>query len=131
METYEWYSSLIKPAFAPPSWVFAPVWSVLYAIIAVTYFRVFFLAWKKVIPGAVVIPFILNLVFNFLFSPIQFVLQNNYMAAVDIILVLGTLVWAMLAIFPYSRALAYAQIPYLAWVSFATALQFTVTWLNR
>jgi len=129
--TYSWYSSLIKPSFAPPSWIFGPVWTVLYIIIAITFIRVFYLAFSKVIPGIVVIPFILNLVFNFAFTPLQFGLQNNYLAAIDIILVLATLVWAIFAIWPYSRTLAYAQIPYLLWVSFATILQLTITWLNR
>lgn len=130
MDTLQWYSSLIKPSFAPPAWVFGPVWMVLYAVIAITFGRVFYLAFRKIIPPAVILPFVLNLAFNFLFSPLQFVLQDNILASVDILLVLGTLIWAMAAIYPYSRTLAYAQIPYLAWVSFATALQLSITWLN-
>jgi tryptophan-rich sensory protein len=122
--------SLVKPPFAPPAWLFAPVWSVLYAIIAVTFIRVFYLASKETIPRNVAIPFILNLFFNLAFSPLQFQLQDNYLAAADILFVLGTLIWAMAAIWPYSRKLAYWQIPYLAWVSFATVLQLAVTWLN-
>ncbi|MEK7609708.1 MAG: TspO/MBR family protein [Patescibacteria group bacterium] len=128
--TYSWYSQLIKPSFAPPSWIFGPVWSVLYIIIAVTFIRVFYLSATKVIPGIIVIPFILNLIFNFSFTPLQFGLQNNYLAAIDILLVLGTLIWAIIAIWPYSRKLAYAQIPYLLWVTFATVLQLTITWMN-
>ncbi len=128
---YSWYANLIKPSFAPPAWLFGPVWTVLYIIIAITFIRVFYLAGTKVIPAIIVLPFILNLVFNFAFTPIQFGLQNNYSAAVDILLVLGTLIWAIIAIWPYSRALAYAQVPYLLWVCFATVLQLTITWLNR
>lgn len=128
--TTSWYASLIKPAFAPPAWLFGPVWSVLYVIIAITYGRVFYLTIKKIIPAKVAMPFILNLIFNFAFSPIQFGLQNNFLAAVDILLILGTIIWEMIAIWPYSRAIAKWQIPYLAWVSFATILQLTVTWLN-
>ena len=89
------------------------------------------MAGTKVIPAIIVLPFILNLIFNFAFTPIQFGLQNNYLAALDILLVLGTLVWAIISIWPYSRALAYAQIPYLLWVCFATVLQLTIAWLNR
>jgi len=130
-QTYSWYSNIIKPSFSPPSWIFGPVWSVLYVIIAITFIRVFYLASTKVIPGIVVIPFILNLIFNFSFTPLQFGLQNNYLAALDILLVLSTLVWAIFSIWPYSKGIAYAQIPYLLWVCFATVLQLSVTWLNR
>ncbi len=89
------------------------------------------MAWNKEISLAVVLPFLLNIIFNLAFTPIQFGLKSNSLAAVDILLVLITLVWAMIAIFPYSRFLAYVQIPYLLWVSFATVLQLTITYLNK
>ncbi len=76
-------------------------------------------------------PFALNLLFNALFTPIQFGLQNNGIAAIDILFVLATLVWAMKSIYPYARWITYMQIPYLLWVSFATVLQLTITYLNR
>jgi benzodiazapine receptor len=74
---------------------------------------------------------VLNLIFNFAFTPIQFGLKNNLLASIDILLVLGTLVWALFAIFPHLKWVAYANIPYLLWVSFATILQLTITYLNR
>ena len=89
------------------------------------------MAWQKQITLLVVLPFLLNLIFNFAFSPIQFTWQNNFWAAVDILLVLGTLVWAMIAIYPYAKWITYIQIPYLLWVSFATVLQLTITYLNK
>jgi tryptophan-rich sensory protein len=131
MNSYNWYSQLIRPSWAPPSWLFGPVWTVLYCIIAVTFGKVFLMAWKKEIAFAVAVPFILNLVFNAAFTPLQFGLKNNLLAAVDILLVLGTLIWAIVAIYPHARVLAYAQIPYLLWVSFATVLQLTITFLNK
>ncbi len=130
-ESYNWYSTLIKPSWAPPSWLFGPVWSVLYAVIAVSFGTVFYKVFTKQIPWIVALPFILNLVFNFAFTPLQFGLKNNLLSAVDILCVLGTLVWAMMAIFPYVRWIAYAQVPYLLWVSFATILQLTITYLNK
>lgn len=130
MPAYNWYSQLIKPFWAPPAWIFGPVWTVLYAIIALTFGKVFYMAWRKRIGFMVAVPFILNLIFNFAFTPIQFGLKNNLLAAADILLVLGTLIWAMKAIYPHSRRLAYFQIPYLLWVSFATVLQLTITFLN-
>jgi len=131
MNSYSWYSQLIKPSWAPPSWLFGPVWSVLYVIIALSFGKVFLMTWRKEIGFLVALPFILNILFNVLFTPIQFGLKNNYLAALDILLVLGTLIWAMIVIFPHARYLAYAQIPYLLWVCFATVLQLTVTFLNK
>lgn len=88
------------------------------------------MVWRKQIDFKVVLPFILNLIFNFSFTPLQFGLRNNFLAAADILAVLITLIWAMTAIYPYSRRIAYIQIPYLLWVSLATVLQLTVTYLN-
>ena len=131
MTTYAWYQQLIKPSWAPPSWLFGPVWTVLYFLITISFGKVFLMFASRQIRWFVLLPFVLNLIFNFAFTPIQFGMQNNYLAAVDILLVLGTLIWAIVAIFPYSRWVAYVQIPYLLWVSFATVLQLTVTILNR
>ncbi|OGM92553.1 TspO protein [Candidatus Wolfebacteria bacterium RIFCSPLOWO2_01_FULL_47_17b] len=130
MNTYIWYSQLIKPVWAPPSWLFGPVWTALYAIIAASYGYMGYLFFKRKIPFIVFLPFILNLAFNFAFTPLQFGLQNNMLAAADILLVLGTLVWALIAIFPYARWVTFVNIPYLIWVSFATVLQLTITYLN-
>lgn len=129
-ESYEWYAQLAKPTWAPPSWIFGPVWTVLYVIIAMSFTRVFWLLWKKRIGFVVALPFILNLLFNFAFTPLQFGLQNNLLAMIDILLVLATLIWAMVAIKPHCKTVFYMQIPYLLWVSFATILQVTITWMN-
>lgn len=130
MKSYQWYQALVKPDWAPPSWLFGPVWTVLYAVIAVSFGTVFYKALTGKIPAIVALPFILNLVFNALFTPIQFGLRNNIVAAIDIVLVLGTLVWALIAVWPHLRWVVYANIPYLLWVSFATVLQLTITYLN-
>lgn len=130
METYNWYSTLIKPEWAPPAWLFGPVWSVLYLIIAVSFGYVVYKYFKGAIPFLVLLPFILNLVFNFAFTPLQFGLQSNLLAAIDILLVLGTMIWAGFVIYPYFPWVVYVNIPYLLWVSFATVLQLTITYLN-
>lgn len=134
MQAYNWYSTLIKPSWAPPSWLFGPVWTVLYAIIAVSFGTVFYRAFSGRLSWMIVPPFALNLLFNFLFTPLQFGLKNNLLAAIDIVLVLGTLIWALYAIWHASadlRWVVYVNIPYLLWVSFATTLQLTITYLNR
>ncbi len=130
MEQYTWYATLIKPSFAPPSWLFGPVWSVLYILIAISFIYVFMQAWRGHLPALIALPFALNLLFNFAFTPLQFGLQSNLLAAIDILLVLTTLIWALIVIFPFAPWVTYINIPYLAWVSFATVIQLTITYLN-
>ena len=105
MNTYNWYVQLIKPFWAPPSWLFGPVWTVLYAIIVVSFGTVFYKAFIKEIPWVVALPFALNLIFNFAFTPIQFGLKNNLLASLDILLVVSTLVWALYALWHASPEL--------------------------
>lgn len=131
MQNYEWYQQLIKPSWSPPAYVFGPVWTFLYILIVISFGKVFLMAWQKQIALLVALPFALNLIFNLAFTPIQFGLKNNLLAATDILLVLATLIWAMIAIFPRNRWIAYIQIPYLVWVAFATVLQLTITFLNK
>lgn len=124
------YTTFIRPDWAPPSWIFGPVWSVLYLLIFISFGKVFLMLFQKQIPFMIALPFILNLIFNLSFTYFQFGLKNNILASIDIILVLVTLVWAMIVIFPVVRWISYIQIPYLLWVSFATILQLTITYLN-
>lgn len=130
METYQWYQTLIKPTWAPPSWLFGPVWGVLYAIIFISFGYVAYLYTKGTIPFVVLLPFICNVVFNAAFTPLQFGLKNNILASADILLILGTLLWALWAIYPHAPWVTWVNIPYLLWVCFATILQLTITYLN-
>jgi len=131
MQNYNWYQQLIKPSWSPPAYVFGPVWTFLYVLIVISFGKVFLMAWQKQIALIIALPFALNIIFNLAFTPLQFGLKNNFLAAADILLVLATLIWAMIAIYPHARWIAYIQIPYLAWVAFATVLQLTITFLNR
>lgn len=131
--TYAWYTELIKPTWAPPSWIFGPVWTVLYILIGISFGIIFYQVLNKKLEWRIALPFALNLFFNFIFTPIQFGLQNNILAAMDILLVLSTLIWAMILVWKKDKKLrwvVYINIPYLAWVSFATILQLTITFLN-
>ncbi len=131
MDTNSWYQLLEKPIWAPPAWVFGPVWSLLYLLIVISFGWVALQYFKGRIPFLVFLPFVLNILFNLIFTPIQFGLKNNLLASVDILLILTTLIWAIVVIFPFVRWAALINIPYLLWVGFATALQVTITWLNR
>jgi tryptophan-rich sensory protein len=124
------YTQWIQPGWAPPSWVFGPVWSVLYLIIVVSFGYVFIKVFQGEIPKMVAVPFLINLIANLSFTPVQFGLQNLNLAALVILVVLLTIPWAMWAVWPYAQWIALAQIPYLLWVSFATVLQLSITYLN-
>lgn len=126
-----WYKELIKPTWAPPSWLFGPVWSVLYVLIAVSFGAVFYKFFNKQLSFVVILPFILNLIFNLSFTYFQFGLRSNILAAIDIVLVLITLVLAIVVIYPHVKWVSFINIPYLIWVMFATVLQFTITFLNK
>ncbi len=127
----QWYSQLDKPFFAPPAWLFGPAWTLLYIVIAVSFGWVLVQFLRRRVGFALLLPFVLNLIFNAAYTPIQFGLRNNMLASVDIALVLGTLLWAMVAVWQRARWVALVNLPYLLWVSFATVLQFSITWLNR
>lgn len=125
-----WYETLAKPSFAPPSWLFGPVWSVLYTIIAISFGYVGWLWYQGKIGWVVALPFVLNLAFNAAFTPVQFGLQNLPLASVVIVATLGTLIWAMVAIYATAPWVMWINIPYLLWVSFATVLQLSITVMN-
>ena len=126
-----WYAQLVKPFFAPPASVFGPVWAVLYVVIAISFGYVLLQYLKRRFPLAVLLPFVVNLLANLAYTPIQFGLKNNALASVDIVLVLGSLIWAMVVIWQRARWVALVNLPYLLWVVFATVLQLSITWLNR
>lgn len=130
MNSSQQYSQFIKPEWAPPAYLFGPVWSILYLIIIISFSFVFYKIASGEIPKIVALPFILNIIFNLIFSYLQFGLKSNILATIDIFLVLATLIWALVAIYPYIPWVSYINIPYFLWVSFATVLQVVITYLN-
>jgi len=130
-DTTTWYEALAKPFFAPEPWVFGVAWGILYPIIIVSFGYVFYLALRDRIPKWVMVPFVINAVSNLIFSPIQFTLQNNWLALLDMLVVVVSLLWAMKAIWPHRKWVTFAQIPYLLWGTFATILQISITFLNK
>lgn len=131
MNATSWYRSLEKPGWAPKQEVFGRVWSVLYPIIIAANLWVIVLLILGDISWYVALPFWLNLFFNLIYSPIQFGLKNNWLASLDILLVFATIVWAIVAIWPYQLLIGLAFAPYLIWVTIATVLQLTVTYKNE
>jgi benzodiazapine receptor len=130
MSWMEWYNSLVKPEWTPEPATIGLVWQILYPIILVTFGFVFIQAIRRKIPWRAAFPFALNLAANLAFTPIQFGLRSLLLAAADILLVWGTILWMMFAIWKFYRWVAVAQIPYLVWVSIATVLQLSISWSN-
>lgn len=126
----EYYQNLRKPNWTPPDSTFGIVWSMLYPIIIAVNIYVIYLLVQGKINVLVALPFWLNLLFNILFTPIQFGLKNNFLAFVDITLVLITIIWAMVSIWPHAKFVTFAFVPYLIWVSIATVLQLSITLKN-
>lgn len=129
--TYDRYQTLDKPSWAPAPYVYGRVWWVLYPLIFFVLATVIYKRYHKQIPTAVLTPFVLNIIFNLAFTPIQFWLKNNFLAVVDIVLVLVTIVWAMYVIYPYHKRLTRIQVPYLIRVTIATVLMIQIWLLNR
>ena len=125
-----WYAALNKPSWTPSGETIGTIWSILYPIIFVTFGIIFFNVYKKKFKSYVATPFIINLLANFAFTPIQFGLKNLPLATIDILIVWITIVWGMKVVWKYSKILSLAQIPYLAWVSIATILQLSITFSN-
>jgi len=127
----DWYDSLSKPSWTPAPGVIGTIWTVLYPIIIIVFGYMVFRVLRGSAPATVLVPIGINMVTNIAFTPIQFGLRNLPLAAIDILLVLATIVWCMVAFWPHSRIASLALTPYLVWVATATVLQLTITYLNR
>ena len=125
-----WYNSLNKPSWTPSPETIGTVWTILYPIIIIINFIVIKMLINKQISFIVALPFLINLLANLIFTPIQFGLRNLDLALLDILIVLITIIWSMLAIWPHKKVLALAFIPYLIWVVIASSLQAYITFKN-
>lgn len=122
----EWYRTLAKPSWTPPDWLFGPAWTVLYVMIAVAGW----LVWRETGLGVVIAIWVVQLVLNAAWSWVMFGLHRIDLALIDAGLMLISIVAFMLAAWPVSQTAALLFVPYLAWVSFATALNFAILRLN-
>jgi tryptophan-rich sensory protein len=127
----EWYESLWKPTWTPAPSTIGLIWQILYPLIIVTFGFMFVQAIRKKVSWMIALPFAINLVANLAFTPIQFGMRNLPLAAVDILIVWGTIMWIIIVTWKTYRWISVAQVPYLVWVSIATVLQLSMTWMNR
>lgn len=130
LNSQEQYTTWLKPSWAPDTWVFGTVWSILYTIIAIVMIVLIVKIVKKKLPWTLIIPFGLNILFNAVFTYIQFWLGSFQLAFIDILLVLITIIWSMIAVWKHQKWMTIAYIPYLVRVSIATVLQYQTMMLN-
>lgn len=131
MKNHHWYRVLRKPSWAPPEWLFAPVWIVLYILMAVSFGYVWFLYFNREISGAIMALFVFNLAFNLAFTPILFGFCQLGLVLADVFLTLATLALGLILIYPFAPWVVFANVPYLLWLIFAAILQLKITMMNR
>ena len=122
--TAEEYGALNQPDWAPPSWLFGPVWTVLYALMAVSAW----LVWRAVGLGREIVSYLVQLALNAAWTPLFFGFGQRGWALVEIVLLWVTIVVTVVLFFRVSRPAGWLLVPYLGWVSFATALNAAI-WL--
>jgi len=124
-----WYAALAKPTWNPPAWIFGPVWTLLYLMMAVAAW----LVWRRAGFAGAKLPlalFAIQLALNSLWSGLFFGLHNPGAAAVEIVLLWAAILTTLIAFWRRSRWAGGLLVPYLAWVSFASVLNFTIWRLN-
>jgi translocator protein len=125
----EWYAALRKPAWNPPAWLFGPVWTVLYTLMAVAAWLVWQRGGWRGQRGPLRL-YLVQLALNAAWSPLFFGLKMPGVAFLEILLLLAAIVLTALAFRRVSPAAAWLFGPYIAWVAFASFLNFTLWRLN-
>ena len=125
-----WFQTIQKPSWQPPNWVFAPVWTTLYIMMGIA----LFLVWKKQHAGdqkrTAISLWIIQLVLNFMWSYLFFNRQQLGLALIEIIVLWIFILFTIIAFANISKPAAWLMVPYIAWVSFATLLTWSIYSLN-
>ncbi|MDN2567320.1 tryptophan-rich sensory protein [Aquibium sp. A9E412] len=121
-----WYAGLAKPPYNPPSWVFGPVWTALYALIAVAGWRTF----RRAPAGKAMAAWWTQMALNFVWSPVFFLAHLPGLALAVILAMLAAILAFIALAWPRDRLSALLFLPYAAWVAFAAAVNAGVWWLN-
>jgi translocator protein len=122
----EWYAGLAKPPFNPPNWIFAPVWTLLYIMVAVAGWR----TWQRGPRSAAMAVWFTQLALNFIWSPMFFGAHRIGAALVIVAALLAIIIAFILICWPRDHAVALLFTPYAAWVAFATLLNGALWYLN-
>lgn len=125
-----WYATLNKPFFAPPNWIFGPVWTLLYFLMGVAFYLIWKQGWDKKKVKTAGQFFLAQLAFNFIWTPIFFGLRSPTLGLIIIAAMWILIFMTIKKFYPLSRWAAYLLMPYLFWVSFATLLNASIVLLN-
>lgn len=127
-----WYAGLAKPPFNPPNWLFAPVWTVLFALMGLAAFRVLRRTSGTIGRGRALLAYHVQLALNLAWSCVFFGLNSPASGLIVIALLIAAIIWTIrrFAALP-DRFAAWLLAPYLAWVAFAAVLNLAIWWLNR
>ena len=126
----QWYPTLQKPAWTPPSWLFAPVWTILYLMMAIAAWLVWRRRKAEKAKWALCL-FILQLALNAAWSPLFFGLKNPLAGLLDIVPLWAAILATLIHFRKISAAAGALLVPYWLWVSYATALNGAIWWMNR
>ena len=122
-----WYSEIILPNFNPPSWVFGPVWTVLYILMSIAIWRI----WSKFFYENILKIYFIHLFFNGLWSIIFFGFHKPIIALIDLIIIVGLVIYLTLQYKKFDKISFYIMIPYMLWVMYAFVLNFSIVILNN
>ena len=125
-----WYQTLQKPTFSPPNWIFGPVWTILYFLMGVAAYLIWIKGLEKMAVKTALKFFLVQLLFNFLWSILFFGLHSPILALIDILILWILIVITVIKFYKISKTASYLLIPYLLWVSFATILNLSIVLLN-
>lgn len=125
-----WYSTLNKPFFNPPNWIFAPVWTILYILLGIAVALIWHHGLNKKEVKAAIGIFVLQFAVNLLWSPTFFNMQAPTIAFIIIVILLALIILTIMRFNKIQRSASLLLIPYLLWVSFATILNGSIVYLN-
>lgn len=126
-----WYNLLNQPSFRPPNWLFGPVWTILYTLMGISLYWIWIKGTKKKEVRDALKLFAVHLVFNATWSIVFFGMHNIPLSLVNIVVLWILIVMVMIRFYKIDKKASLILIPYLAWVSFATILNFSIFLLNR
>jgi translocator protein len=125
-----WYAGLVKPSFNPPNWVFAPVWTTLYVLMAFAVWRILRLPEASAARRLALILFFVQLALNAAWSWMFFGVHNLLLGAINIVPQLLVIVATVVAFHRLDRIAAWCLVPLVAWVTFASVLNIAICQLN-